>query len=103
MKLRHFGLALAFVALSALATALFVPAAAAIPNAPSPVEPGACGYIPYMTLGSSCTGAGYIVGSSMSLSACKATQSSFVIKALSNHGCDWGDWNFECRPAKWCF
>ncbi len=103
MKLRHFGLALAFVAISALATTMLVPTADAIPNAPSPVEPGACGYIPYMTLGSSCTGAQFIVGSSMSLSSCKAAQSSMGIQATSVLGCNWGDWKFECRPAKWCF
>ncbi len=108
MKLRRLGLALAVCALSALAIVLLVPAVDAAPYAPSvpgptiPSEPGSCGYIPYMTLGSSCTGAGFIVGSAMSLSSCQATELSYIFKALYSFGCDNGDWTFQCRVAKWC-
>ena len=102
MKLRHLALALALLVLAASATLLLTPAAQAIPNNPPAPYVGACGYLPYMTLGSSCTGAGYIVGSATSLSACQATETSYIFTALYSHGCDAGDWTFECRPSKWC-
>jgi hypothetical protein len=102
MKLRRLSLCLALVAFAAVAAVIVPGTVEAIPNNPPAPYPGACGYIPYMTLGESCIGAGYLVGSAMTYSQCQAQYASYANTAVNNHQCTYGDWTFQCRPAKWC-
>ena len=103
MKLRYLGLALVLFSLSGTATLLLTPSAQAVPNAPVAPFPGACGYLPTMALGSSCSGGDYLVGSARSYSECKAMLATFVIQAMDARHCNYGDWTLACRPAKYCF
>ena len=102
MKLRHLALAVALLSLSGSAMLLPVSVAQAAPNAPIAPFPGACGYLPYMTLGSSCIGSQYLVAPAMSYSECKAMLATFVIQAMDNHQCSYGDWTAECVRAIYC-